>query len=543
MKLTWHIVQKDLRRYWPGLLSLSGIIVLKLGILAGAWHLPLEATRDWQLDRYEGLLLGAQLLLTFLLAVIVVQEDPIPDSAAFWRTLPISPARLLAAKLAGLLLIGVVPAVLILLAGWVGFGLPLAQLGRPLLAMAQVQTEICLVALAFGSLTKNTAHLVYWLAGLVLGVVVPTIILKPFLRKMTLVGEGTRVTHATLLNLVVLIAVVAITVNQYRSQARRRSIALLVAGVLVCFCLEETENSRLALDFSAVLSPAQAALDRQIAQLDAGVRRAELSNPTADGEATALLRVAVANPGPRLIARPWAYVARWPEAPPTAEYTFARIYQARTDPGRQFVAQAFGFATSGARELTFGAEFPLRADEVARLDGRSSPYQEQIQLMIRSATIDGQAPLAPGAILRAGDGQTEILRASADGTAIQIEIQSREAGFGSGFDWLTDRLTDGSGLAVQPFNVSYALVNPKTQTVLLPIRGSVGVAAYSYGIKLSHSKIEFSTPPAAETGSDLSDWLLVQVRTSQPRYSVKTLQENVTFKEVPILEREPSWIN
>ena len=116
MNLIWHIIKKDLSRLWLGIVFLTGFIALKVFLIHEIFSTT-EVTRDWssRTGRYQALLLVGQWILTFFVAVAVVQEDPVSEPGAFWETLPISRRQLLGAKILGVLLICVIPALVTLL--------------------------------------------------------------------------------------------------------------------------------------------------------------------------------------------------------------------------------------------------------------------------------------------------------------------------------------------------------------------------------------------------------------------------------------------
>lgn len=109
MSLTWHLVKKDLHRFWPlGALWVAVLLVgiaadaLRLAELPAAWSaLPLETIRyfaaflDW--------------VLTVTLVAQLVLADPLATTTAFWQTRPISGQQLLTAKLASCALLVAVP--------------------------------------------------------------------------------------------------------------------------------------------------------------------------------------------------------------------------------------------------------------------------------------------------------------------------------------------------------------------------------------------------------------------------------------------------
>ena len=125
MKLVLHMVRKDfLRLRWP----LAGWLVLVAAKLGLGFALVLGADLlGWKNDSMTSVVVGGFVLervMTFVLVAMLVLEDALVGSTQFWTTRPISGARLLAAKLAGGLLLLWLPEVLLTLPWWLtcGFG-------------------------------------------------------------------------------------------------------------------------------------------------------------------------------------------------------------------------------------------------------------------------------------------------------------------------------------------------------------------------------------------------------------------------------------
>lgn len=115
MNLTWHIVKKDLQRFrWAIAIWAVSFLYYQLRFKLD-FRSPVTMT-----DTPVGVYLLLLSLITFgvlsvAMIVGVVQEDNLVESTVHWRTRPISPARLLAAKL---LLIGVLFVILPQFVAW-----------------------------------------------------------------------------------------------------------------------------------------------------------------------------------------------------------------------------------------------------------------------------------------------------------------------------------------------------------------------------------------------------------------------------------------
>jgi len=94
MNLTWHIIQKDLRRL-NGLLAIwaAGLYVL---ILAKGGPKPVPNSSWYYMILF---VIFSCRLLSLSLIAWVVQEDGLTEGSTFWRTRPVTPGRLFAAKL------------------------------------------------------------------------------------------------------------------------------------------------------------------------------------------------------------------------------------------------------------------------------------------------------------------------------------------------------------------------------------------------------------------------------------------------------------
>jgi hypothetical protein len=108
MSLTWHIIKKDWRRFWPlfalwwAVLALRAAHPAMMFRFVGMDQSNQYLDSDFVADRLRIFLLAADVALTLLIPYFVVRADSPIDDHAHWRVLPAGRARMLAAK-AGLL--------------------------------------------------------------------------------------------------------------------------------------------------------------------------------------------------------------------------------------------------------------------------------------------------------------------------------------------------------------------------------------------------------------------------------------------------------
>lgn len=163
MKLTWHIVVKDLRRLWPLLAGWLGLIAYRMFACS-----QLLQASGWDIDPYQRHAILISLLsvfigiTSFLLAAGVMLQDPVTGSRMFWATRPISGRRLLLAKLAMVAGIFIGLPLLINLGWGLAIGLPAAGLVYALKWTLGLQVLAVLPAMALGTLTGTTSRLLVW---------------------------------------------------------------------------------------------------------------------------------------------------------------------------------------------------------------------------------------------------------------------------------------------------------------------------------------------------------------------------------------------
>ena len=159
MKLTWHIVRKDVHR-------MAWLMVAWLALRVATFALPLASPGEEGAGLLGGdyvptlnyLCVITGLVVVYFFAGTMMQEDPVSGSNAFWVTRPISGWRLLGAKalaLAGLF--GVLP-VLVTLPWWLVNGYGPRELGWAALETVAVMATITLPAIVVAAVTEDVAQ-------------------------------------------------------------------------------------------------------------------------------------------------------------------------------------------------------------------------------------------------------------------------------------------------------------------------------------------------------------------------------------------------
>lgn len=156
MKLIWHIVKKDLARMQLPLALWTLLLLAKIALgavlRAGGGVDVVWFTR---IELYVTLCTWLGVVMIYALVALLIHEDALVGTQAGWKTRPISGARLLGAKLLGLLLMfGILPVV-ISLPWWLvcGFGLP--EIGTAMLETLGWQALFVLPSLALAVLSHN----------------------------------------------------------------------------------------------------------------------------------------------------------------------------------------------------------------------------------------------------------------------------------------------------------------------------------------------------------------------------------------------------
>ncbi len=541
MKLAWHIVSKDFRRFWLGALLLAVLVGLKLFLVDAVFHNEINA--DWirRVRTYQLILLIAQLVFSFFLAVAAIQEDPVPDPGAFWQTLPITRRQLLGAKLTSVILLCVLPPLLVLAGGWLFLAPSVGSMGWPLLVLAEAQLGLALLAFAFGSLSRNPAQLLFWMLGTALCFLVPKLIIDPLRSLEPFTLPAAQFTHLFLLLCVGAITAAAITLNQYLSHAKKRSIVFLGIGFGLGFYVVQTLRTRHEFDFTAGLLPAQHALEDEMDHLPVSIVQADVAKPQGDSDSEVLFRVSLGTGTRPLTVNPFGWVGRWDNrqsgSTEISKFSFGgNLYRIRENWTKRHIGSLLHFPSfSAAPVINFGVESTLTGSDEAVFTRRSTPYESQIGLNVSAVSLEGRVELVPGATLRTRNAAITIDDANTDGSVIRVEFKGAGVAIRPDPGWPVGV----NDLGHPPAGFALALVDFKNHDILTTSRGTTGMSAYAYGLDFNRSKLQFVIPA---TGSkDLRDWTLVAISSGESHYLIKSFKQSVLLKEVPAIERDPKW--
>lgn len=166
MRLTWHIIWKDLRaQRWPLLLWASLFLgQAVLGFMVSGWDITDALANNLKIG--NALLVGAQFVVGYVLVVQCVQADDVAGTRMFWLTRPISGGRLFLAKftqVAGLF--ALLPA-LCLLPWWLYNGFMTSDVAWAAAEFLGWQLVIIAPAFLIASLTDDLGRAI--MIGLVL---------------------------------------------------------------------------------------------------------------------------------------------------------------------------------------------------------------------------------------------------------------------------------------------------------------------------------------------------------------------------------------
>ena len=228
MSQTIHILRKDVLRLWPLLAAFGALLVLRV---AGAWNDPLTMEPSWRLESF-----GPLFELTAILLVgMLVHQDPLVGTNAFWLTRPISRLALMASKAFFLLIFVVLPPVAAHLGILASFGLDPATDWPALFEALAVLLALVAGGLVLATVTPNLP--VYFVAWISVVVVVSLLshLLSLLVEVNLSVGlSGSRMIVATV---TIIVASGLIASHQYLTRRTQRSIVSLSVGFLLLIAL------------------------------------------------------------------------------------------------------------------------------------------------------------------------------------------------------------------------------------------------------------------------------------------------------------------
>lgn len=228
MNLTWQIIKKDLYLFrWSLALWLACFAYTFLFQERVIVHAEVQLR-----DIFRLIAVLTVMVFSWAMLVSIVQQDHPTDTRAFWRTRPVSAARLVTAKLGLLLTLFVgIPLLTVLAGGWLQH-LVLLHTWREFSLMALAMSSLTLTLAAAASCTSNIVYaLVLWL-GVAFGSGTVAEMLSRSLPKLT-TRLATQMNMDRIITVLVFSAVlsVAIILNQYLLRRLTTTIILLI---LVC---------------------------------------------------------------------------------------------------------------------------------------------------------------------------------------------------------------------------------------------------------------------------------------------------------------------
>ena len=222
MKQALHLLKKDLRRLWP----LVALIVVLLCIqLVGAFQDPLTAEQEP--DAYSHSLVTLFQLALVLAIAMLIQQEPLVGSTAFWLTRPISRLSLMAAKAMFLTLFLIVPPVAAKFWVLAAYGLESDRYLSALLVTLGPHLAMVFAGVALAVVTPNVPlYIMAWIAAIVL-LPISTQLLQKFFRTTSWVwaDSGILVSMGLVIPCASLLAI-----HQYATRRTRRSLFGLVVG-------------------------------------------------------------------------------------------------------------------------------------------------------------------------------------------------------------------------------------------------------------------------------------------------------------------------
>jgi hypothetical protein len=174
MTLTWHIIEKDLRRIRLPLAAWLALLAAKLVFFAAIAGLIGPPNIEWlaRMQDPPELFLRTMLepLIAYFLTGLLVYEDPLVGSDSFWVTRPISGGRLLGAKVAGAVLMFVVAPVLVNLPWWLGCGFGMHEIAAAAVQLSVEYLIFVILALGCASATNSFPRFVLWTIAAIAGI-------------------------------------------------------------------------------------------------------------------------------------------------------------------------------------------------------------------------------------------------------------------------------------------------------------------------------------------------------------------------------------
>jgi len=242
MSLVLHLVRWDVRRFQV-LLALWLLLVAATVLLEGAWpSIAVGMAARNTVGLAGNLLALADVLFGVALITLVVQDQPLVGTSAFWMTRPIPPRALLAAKLVlltgAMVLVPVLAETMLMMA----YRVPAREIAAVAAQSALFRAFWLGIVMVFAAFTPNMAKFALAVSGVILAAIVTLVTIATILtdgaedRPPIPTAEDLYDPTPGVLSTVILIGAAAITLAiLYRTRVRPRAVAIGVAGIAVAW--------------------------------------------------------------------------------------------------------------------------------------------------------------------------------------------------------------------------------------------------------------------------------------------------------------------
>lgn len=403
MSLVWHIVRKDFRRLrWP----LAAWLALPLA----QWTL-MSASSGTAMDpaAFEGMItmsnvwIGLTWATGVILVAWLVMEDGLVSTQAFWRTRPISGARLLAAKgLGAALMFGILP-VMVMTPVWLTVGFSGREWGLAAAELFSKHAIFTVVAFALACVTETGGQFLVRLIGtLILGPLILGYGAGIFGGLLAHSGDGLAESRYRLVVGVFIATPLVMIGHQYLTRRRLRSYALLGVGVALMFALRLGWQWDWTPAFRQF--PTNTTAPHQEIKLTPGPLALE---PQPEGPVKLLLSGTTAGAPSGTYVRVTAMRAWWSEG--AGHRPGARIVLGTESfPLERATRQVAGLSEGPEEAQTWSAFGMERAETLARARENSARLAVAVNAVLLRGRVVGELPLHAGAELQSGASRTRI---------------------------------------------------------------------------------------------------------------------------------------
>ncbi len=230
MRLILHIVRKDFQLLRGRLATWMLVLAAKYAV--GFAFVFGSVSPDVEKGMAQGGVAGLiafDIALTLLIASLLVHGDGLVGTTEFWRTRPISGARLLVAKCLGAIVLLGLPAVAVSLPWWLVCGFGAKDVALAAFEVMAIQVLLIAPAMAIASVTESTGRFFVW-GGVTVAAVWIVSGVWAYSAKLVLASNESRLIGELM---VVAVTVAAVVIRQYLTRDVRGSRLILVGGLLV----------------------------------------------------------------------------------------------------------------------------------------------------------------------------------------------------------------------------------------------------------------------------------------------------------------------